>query len=194
MWLYFIHPILTIAFHIERSKHPQNILRIFSLRCHISTMTTLVLLTSALFARSYQQLRLFRQKIYIFFNQWHEGCAEYSSKFINRIPFVRNPGFGLRQIGQKSGKWKWRHNLPAGCHCQIFVDVVVFPLTILYTGQSFTSIWLLYLKLWQFLFTRVLNGIPEIAKKLCLKFAQYLGTGTSKRHQIWHEMRLMVVT
>ena len=51
MWLYFIHPILTITFHIERSKHPQNILRIFSLRCHISTMTTLVLLTSALFAR-----------------------------------------------------------------------------------------------------------------------------------------------
>ena len=26
-----------------------------------------------------------------------------------------------------------------------------------------------------------------IAKKTRLKFVQYLGTGTSKRHQIWHE-------
>ena len=32
MWLYFIHPILTIAFHTGRCKHPQNILRIFSLK------------------------------------------------------------------------------------------------------------------------------------------------------------------
>ena len=49
------------------------------------------------------------------------------------------------------------------------------------------SISLLDLKLWQFLFKTVLTGIPEIAKKPCLKFFQYLGTGTSKRHQIWHE-------
>ena len=33
MLLYFIHPILTIAFHTGRSKHPQNILLISSLKC-----------------------------------------------------------------------------------------------------------------------------------------------------------------
>ena len=32
MCLHFIHPILTIAFHTGRSKHPQNILRVFSLK------------------------------------------------------------------------------------------------------------------------------------------------------------------
>ena len=29
-----------------------------------------------------------------------------------------------------------------------------------------------------------MTGIPEIAKKACLKFVQYLGTGTSKRQQV----------
>ena len=33
MLLYFIHPILTTAFHTGRSNHPQNILLIFSLKC-----------------------------------------------------------------------------------------------------------------------------------------------------------------
>ena len=76
---------------------------------------------------------------------------------------------------QKSGKWQWRHNLSTECHCRIFADVVVFLLTILHSGQSFTSISLLYLKLWQFLIIRVLNGIPEIAKKPCLNLPNIWG-------------------
>ena len=83
-------------------------------------------------------------------------------------------------MGQKSGKWEWRHNLSTGCHCRIFADVVVFLLTILHSGQSFTSISLLYLKLWQFLIIRVLNGIPEIAKKPCLNLPNIWGLGRVK--------------
>ena len=102
--------------------------------------------------------------------------GEYLSKFINHILSARNPASRLQQIGQKFGKWQWRHSLPTGFHCRIFVDVVVFLLIVLHSGQSFMSISQLYLKLWQFLFIRVLNRIPETAKKPCLKFVQYLGT------------------
>ena len=64
--------------------------------------------------------------------------------------------------------------------CRIFVDVVLFFLTILHSGPSFMSISLLDLKLRQFLFIRVLTRILEIAKKPCLKFAQYWGLGQVK--------------
>ena len=57
----------------------------------------------------------------------------------------------------------------------------VFLLTILLSGQSVTSISLLYLELWQFLIIRVLNGIlPEIAKKPCLNLTNIWGLGQVK--------------
>ena len=66
--------------------------------------------------------------------------------------------------------------MPTGCCCRVFVDVVVFLLTILLSGQSVTSISLLYLKLWQFLIIRVLNGIlPETVKKPCLNLTNIWG-------------------
>ena len=71
--------------------------------------------------------------------------------------------------------------MPTGCCCRVFVDVVVFLLTILLSGQSVTSISLLYLKLWQFLIIRVLNGIlPETAKKPCLNLTNIWGLGRVK--------------
>ena len=54
--------------------------------------------------------------------------------------------FSFPQIGQKSGKWRWRHNMPTRRHCRIFVDVVVFLWLLLDSGPSFVSISLLDLK------------------------------------------------
>ena len=55
-------------------------------------------------------------------------------------------------------------------------------LVTLHSGLSFKSISLMDLKLSQFLFIKDLTGNSETAKKSCLKFFQYLGTGKIKRH------------
>ena len=53
---------------------------------------------------------------------------------------VRNLASGLLQNGQELENWQWRHNFPTWRRRQIFFDVILFPLSSLVTGPSFTSI------------------------------------------------------
>ena len=74
---------------------------------------------------------------------------------------IQNPASRLLQIGHILEKWQSRHNSPTWRHCQFFLDVVLFLLSILNTGLSFMSISLLLLKFCQFTFIR---NWPEIRK------------------------------
>ena len=71
----------------------------------------------------------------------------------------------LLQTGHKLEKWKWCHDLLTWLHRYVFFDVVVFFLSSLVRGPSFTLVSLLALYLWQLLFiidlTRIL-GIGNI--------------------------------
>ena len=91
--------------------------------------------------------------------------------------WVRNPAFGLLQIGHKLEKWQRRHNFPTWHHRQFFLTL--FPLSSLVTGPSFMSISSLFLELWQFSF---ISDWPEIQKRKYprLSFAQNLGRGWVK--------------
>ena len=77
--------------------------------------------------------------------------------------YVQNPASRLLQIGQKSEKWQWRHNLPTWRQRQIFLMLFCFScFSSLVTGPSFMSISSLVLELWHFSFIRGLTRNPEI--------------------------------
>ena len=74
---------------------------------------------------------------------------------------VWNPASGLLQIGHKSEKLQWRHNLRTWRTSSYFFGVVLFLLSSLVNVPSFVSISLLVLELWQFSF---ISDWPEILK------------------------------
>ena len=93
---------------------------------------------------------------------------------------LRNPASALLQSDRNLKKWQWCHNFPTWRYHQFFCAVALFLLSSLVTGPSFKSMSSLVLELWHL--EKSWNQ-----KLLRLSFAQYLETGTSCQHQIWHE-------
>ena len=87
-------------------------------------------------------------------------------KYKNYRSWLQNQASELLQLSHKLEKWQRCHNLLIWGHCQLFFDVVLYPLSSLVAGPSFMSIQLLVLELGQFLFIRHLTRYPKIENTL----------------------------
>ena len=120
---------------------------LFSENIPFGTKAVLILLMSAFFAKKsafFRKNRTFTQSnsvkdiLVVFSFCKRKGYSLWKCKFYRLC--VRNSAFGLLQIGHKSGKWQWRHNLTTWRHRNFFWHCFVFLVTFSYWFKFYINI------------------------------------------------------